>query len=92
MERHPRASSRAVAKSLPAVANRNLLRRKNATNRTVGVLGIYLARTQEFMALSKVDSGNGTLRPSQAQKLVGLVAVDSRCSAFQYDIHFASLA
>jgi hypothetical protein len=44
------------------------------------------------MALSKVDSGNGTLRPSQAQKLVGLVAVDSRCSAFQYDIHFASLA
>src|SRR5579872_3587910 len=92
MERHPRTSSRAMAKSLPAVANRNLLRRKNATDRTVGVLGIYLARTQEFMALPKVDSGNGALRPSQAQKLVGLLAVDSGCSAFQHDIHFASLA
>src|SRR5579862_1376765 len=92
MECHPRTSSRAVAKPLPAVANRNLLRRKNATNRTVGVLGIYLARTQEFMALSKVDSGNGALRPSQTQRLVGLLAVDSGCGAFQHDIHFTSLA
>ena len=81
-----------MAKSVPAVANRNLLWRKNATDWTAGVLGIHLARAQEFVAVSKVDGGNGALRPSQTQKLVGLLAVDSRGGAFQHDIHFASLA
>ena len=81
-----------MAKSLPVVANRNLLWRKNATDWTVGVLGIHLARAQEFVAVSKVDRRNGALRPSQTQELVGLLAIDSRCGAFQHDIHFTSLA
>src|ERR1700722_19104360 len=66
VECYPRTSSRTVAKSILVVANRNLLRRENAADWPVGILGIYLAGAQEFVAVSKVDSGNGALRPSQA--------------------------
>src|ERR1700680_1583048 len=81
-----------MAKSLPAVANRNLLRGEDATDRTPGVLGIHLAGAQEFVAFSEMDSGNGALRPSQAQGFLSLLPVGSGRRAFKDDIHFATFA
>src|SRR6266567_3509727 len=66
VERHARTSSDTVAKPVPALANRNLLRREDAANRLFGVLGISLARTQESLAFLKMDRRNGALCKADA--------------------------
>ena len=62
VERHAWAPSDAVAKPVPALANRNLLRREDAANRFLGVLGVSLARTQKSLAIPKMDRRDGALR------------------------------
>ena len=68
VDRHAWAPSDAVAKPVPALANRNLLRREDAANRLSGVLGISLARAQEPLAVSKMDAGDGALRKADVQE------------------------
>ena len=68
MELDPGAPAYPVAQPLSTVANRNLLWRENDPNRLSGILGIYVARAQEPVALPEVDLRNGPLRPSQDQK------------------------
>lgn len=92
VERNPRPPSGSLAQSLPVVANRNLLRGKDATDRSPGILGVHLAGAQESVALFEMDGGNGTLRPPQAEEFVTLLPVAGRCGAFQDDVHFAALA
>jgi hypothetical protein len=70
MECDPWPSLRSVAKSVPAMENRNLLRCEDATNWTFGVLGVHLAGAQESVAFLEVDGGNGALRASEAEEFV----------------------
>jgi hypothetical protein len=74
------------------MANRNLLRCKNATDRRAGILGVCLAGTQEFVAFPEMDGGDGTPRPSQAKEFVSLLAGAGGRGALQHDKHFTSLA
>jgi hypothetical protein len=92
MERDPRAPLYSVAKSLPSMANRNILWSEDAADRSSGILGIHLAGAQKFMAFSEVDRGNGALCPSRAQEFVSLPSVARRRRAFKHDIDFAALA
>jgi hypothetical protein len=55
VERDARAPFGPVAKSIPALANRNLLWRQDAGDWIPGVLGIHVARAQKSMAISKMD-------------------------------------
>ena len=68
VERHARTSSDTVAKSVPVVANRNLLRREDAANRLSGILGISLARAQKPLAFPQMDWRDGTLRKARANE------------------------
>ena len=68
VERHAWAPSDAVAKPVPALANRNLLRREDATDRLLGVLGVSVARAQESLAVSQMDWRDGTLRKARAEE------------------------
>ena len=44
-----------MAQPLSIVADRDLLRRENDPDRIPGVLGVYVARTPEPVALPEVD-------------------------------------
>ena len=68
VERHAWAPSDAVAKPVPALANRNLLRREDATDRLLGVLGVSVARAQEPLAVPQMDWRDGTLRKARANE------------------------
>ena len=68
VERHAWAPSDAVAKPVPALANRNLLRREDAANRLSGILGVSLARAQEPLAFPQMDRRDGTLRKARANE------------------------
>ena len=68
VQRHAWAPSGAVAKPVPALANRNLLRREDAANRLSGVLGISLARAQKPLAVPQMDWRDGTLRKAKANE------------------------
>ena len=52
------------------MASRDLLRSENATDRIPGILGVRSKRTKASLAVSTVDGGDGTTRPSQAKKSV----------------------
>ena len=68
MERNPGTPFGPVAQPLSSVADRDLLWRENDPDRLPGILGIYVARAQEPVALPEVDFRNGPLRPSQDKK------------------------
>src|SRR5258708_32856454 len=65
VERDQRPPAGAVAKSLPVVAHRDLLRSKDDTDRLPGVLGIHVAGTRQSLALSQIDRGDGKECPPQ---------------------------
>src|SRR5579863_2891578 len=91
LERHQRPSPGSVAKPLPAVAYRNLLRRQNDPDWLCGILGISMARTRESLAFSQVDQRDGALRSPQAEKLLGrLRALACGHSLTQDDSHIGS--
>src|SRR5216684_1235664 len=55
VERDQRPPAGAVAKSLPVVAHRDLLRSKDEADRLPGVLGIHVAGTRQSLALPQMD-------------------------------------
>jgi len=59
LELHSRPPDYTVAQPLSLMANGNLHRRKNDPNRIPGILGIYVDRARQPLALSKVDRRNG---------------------------------
>src|SRR6266550_8167161 len=67
VERNSRAPPHPVAQPLSAVADRNVLWREDAADRFPGILGIRVAGTPQSLALSKMDSRNGPLRPPPPQ-------------------------
>src|SRR5579863_4409711 len=91
LERHQRPSPGSVAKPLPPVAYRNLLRRQNDADWLSGILGISVARARESLAFSQVDKRDGALRSPQAEKLLGsLRALAGGDSLTQDDSHIGS--
>src|SRR5215471_8788532 len=73
LERHPRTPARALAQPVPAVAHGDLLRREDAADPLHRVLGLYVARALEPVAISEVVGGNGTLRAAQGEGFIGKV-------------------
>jgi len=64
VECHQGPSPHAVAQSIPAMAHRNLLRRKDDADRLFRVLGFFVAGALQPLALSEVDRRDGPLRAS----------------------------
>ena len=56
------------AQSVSALENRDLLRRKDATDRFPGILGIYLERAKELMAIPEVDRRDGAICESEIKE------------------------
>ena len=69
LELHPRTPNCPVAQSLSSVADRDLHWRKNDPDWIPGILGILVDRTNQPVAIPEVDSGDGSLRPSEEQQL-----------------------
>src|SRR5580704_15033601 len=86
LERHSRTPPHPVAQPLSPLANRNLLWREDAADRISRILGVRHPGTQQPMAISQVDSRDGTLRPPPAKKFVVsncLLSVPGSRRAFQ---------
>ena len=69
LELHPWPPDYSVAQSLSAMADRDLHRRQNDPDWIPGILGILVDRTNQPVAIPEVDSGDGSLRPSEEQHL-----------------------
>ena len=69
LELHPGPPDCSVAQSLSAMADRDLHRRQNDPDRIPGILGILVDRAKQLVAVLEMDSGNGSLRPSEEQQL-----------------------
>ena len=65
LECNPWASSNTLAQPVPALADRDLYRCQDDSDRVPGVLGISLAGAPSTVAIPQVDRGNGTLRSSK---------------------------
>ena len=72
LERDSRPPPCSLAQPVSSLARGDLLRSENAADWIPGVLGIRPARTKAPLAISKVDGGDGTPRPSQAKKSVSI--------------------
>ena len=59
-----------LAQSLSPLAYRDLHRRQDDADRLSGILGILVDRANQPLALSEVDCGDGSLRPSRSQELL----------------------
>src|ERR1700722_16489554 len=67
-----------MAKSVSAVAHRNLYRRENDADRLRGVLGIHVARARRPLAVFELDSRDGAIRPSQTEEFMMAVLSKGR--------------
>lgn len=72
LERDSWPSPGSLAKSVSSLAHRNLHGREDEADRLRGVLGVYVARASRTLAIPALDRRDGTLRPSQTKKPVGL--------------------
>jgi hypothetical protein len=66
LECYPRSSAGALAKSLPVVANGDLLRSENAANTLPRILGVRVAGEKQSMAVPEMDGRDGTIRATEA--------------------------
>jgi hypothetical protein len=66
LECYPRSSAGALAKSLPVVANGDLLRSQNAANTLPRILGVRVAGEKQSMAVPEMDGRDGTIRATEA--------------------------
>jgi hypothetical protein len=57
-----------VAKSVPALANRDLLRGEDGQGRFPGVLGVFVPGAKGTGAIFEVDGENGSVRQAEAKK------------------------
>ncbi len=93
MGQFSRPSPGAVAESLSAVENRDLLRRENAANWVSGILGICVAGARRVMALSQMDGRDGAVRSSEGQDVSvnvqsELISAAGSGSAFKNQVYF----
>src|SRR5262245_8700560 len=87
-----RTSFHAVAQSILTLADRNLLRCKDAANRLSRILGISLARAPKSLALSQMDRRDGALCKARCKKDLVLLSVSGRDGAFQHHTDFSPFA
>ena len=72
LELHSRPPDYPVAQPLSLVANGNLHWRQNDSDRISGILGIYVDRASQPLALLEVDRCNGSLHPSGNEEILNV--------------------